>query len=335
VPTVDGIEFNPPHRSFLWLEGVHREDFRLRAASRLNGRQARGQLSVFFGTVLLAEVSLSIRVDAGAPSEDRPSERATDSGRPYRRIFASYSHRDLDVVEQFAMFVQATGDEFVRDWTHLRAGEQWSDRLIDMIREADIFELFWSTNSMRSPFVRDEWTYALGLRRPNFVRPVYWEDPLPAIPEQNLPPAELQSLHFQRLDFGAPAGPVVSPPREIQLAPAHPTEYLPTAVPSSPPEPPPTGLTGSGSPEIPAPPIPVGARPEAPVYSSPGPYAAPQPGRRAAHPAAGGLWLIAILLILGGVLIGALSGQLWLIPLGIGLGAVVVLAFGLRFARAR
>ncbi|MBA3247113.1 MAG: BON domain-containing protein, partial [Pyrinomonadaceae bacterium] len=35
--------------------------------------------------------------------------------------------------------------------------------------------------------------------RSNFVRPTYWEEPLPSAPEKNLPPAELARLHFQRI----------------------------------------------------------------------------------------------------------------------------------------
>lgn len=68
-----------------------------------------------------------------------------------------------------------------------------------MIDEADVFQLFWSSNSMRSAFVRQEWEHALALRRPSFVRPVYWEEPLPEDPEEGLPPDELRRLHFQRI----------------------------------------------------------------------------------------------------------------------------------------
>lgn len=44
---------------------------------------------------------------------------------------------------------------------------------MEMIREANAFQLFWSTNSVRSDFVRQEYQYALALRREDFVRPVF------------------------------------------------------------------------------------------------------------------------------------------------------------------
>ncbi len=199
VPQMPGIEFNPPRRSFLWLESVHREEFRLRASPEMDGHIARGQLSVFLGPILLAEVTLSIRVESKLEAETDTRTSAVDRARPYRRIFASYSHRDGWIVDQFKRFVETLGDRYLRDCVDLRAGELWDSRLQEMIEAADVFQLFWSSHSMRSHFVRQEWEHALSLRRPNFVRPTYWEDPLPASPSENLPPEVLRGLHFQRI----------------------------------------------------------------------------------------------------------------------------------------
>ena len=90
-------------------------------------------------------------------------------------------------------YARTMGDEYLRDVTTLRAGEQWNDRLLELVRTADVFQLFWSRNSMRSPWVRQEWEYALSLGRPHFVRPTYWELPLPEAPDQDLPPASLRA----------------------------------------------------------------------------------------------------------------------------------------------
>ena len=199
VPDIPGVEFNPPLRSFRWTESVHREEFRFRAGPDLVGQVARGRLSVFLGDILLAEVSLAIPVDQRAepPEQDAPTE--TEHARRYRKIFASYSHRDLHVVEQIERLALALGDEYLRDWTNLRAGEVWDERLMQMIEEADVFQLFWSRHAMESPYVHREYEHALSLNRPNFVRPTYWEDPLPSDPARNLPPETLLRLHFQRI----------------------------------------------------------------------------------------------------------------------------------------
>jgi cell division septation protein DedD len=201
VPEIPGFEVNPPRRTFLWLESVHREEFRIRAGPQLAGTAVRGRMSVFWGSILLAEVSLAIRVEARIASGPAPPvERA--ASRPFRNIFPSYSHRDAGIVEEFERYARTLGDRYLRDVHELRAGEVWNDRLKDLIQKADVFQLFWSWNALRSPYVEEEWRYALSLGRPNFVRPTYWQDPLPEEPARSLPPEELRRLHFQLLPGG-------------------------------------------------------------------------------------------------------------------------------------
>ena len=69
VPVVHGLEFNPERRTFRWLEDVHREEFRFRVVSAADGSTARGRLTAYLGSILLAEIDLVIRVD----SADRKS----------------------------------------------------------------------------------------------------------------------------------------------------------------------------------------------------------------------------------------------------------------------
>lgn len=270
VPEVPGVQFNPPARTFLWLESVQREEFRLRVGPEHDGRTLRGRLSVFLGSIILAEVSLSFRVDGRAvPAAVSPPIEA-DHARRYRKIFASYSHRDRDVVEQFERFASVLGDRYLRDWVDLRAGEVWSDRLEQLIAEADVFQLFWSSNSMRSSFVQQEWQYALSLNRASFIRPTYWEDPLPSDAAADLPPAELARLHFQRLGWSH--GNQHAPAPSMGASPARPAE--PGASPPRPPFPPPA---------MPGPPLPPPAYAQMPMT---GPLAAP-PGEPRQAPAEG------------------------------------------------
>ncbi len=200
VPRVEGLEFNPAERAFRWLERIHEEIFRFRAPKEFDGKIVHGQMEVYFGIILIAEVGLTIVVDSSVETiESDP--KAVARGRPYRKIFVSYSHKDLPVVRRFEEFVLAFGDEFIRDWTHLRSGQVWSEQLQTMIFEADVFQLFWSSNSMVSDFVRHEWEYALDLGRPSFIRPVYWEEPMPEQPDRGLPPESLRKLHFFKINW--------------------------------------------------------------------------------------------------------------------------------------
>ncbi|HEX9919044.1 MAG TPA: TIR domain-containing protein, partial [Pyrinomonadaceae bacterium] len=197
VPDVEGCEFNPSSQSFSWQKSVHKVEFEMRAAASLDGRTARGRLTVFLGSLILADIPLAIRVDGASSAGEVPTVAASAS--PYRKIFPSYSHKDRAVVEQIEHHIHALGDKYLRDLTELRAGQDWQRWMRDAIREADVFQLFWSHNSMRSVYVRQEWEYALSLGRQNFVRPTYWETPLPESATENLPPVELRRLHFQHL----------------------------------------------------------------------------------------------------------------------------------------
>lgn len=199
LPEIPGFDVNPPRRTFLWLESVHREEFRIRAPAPLLGTAVRGRLSVFAGSILLAEIGLAIRVEAGIGGAANASRSAPIASRPFRNIFPSYSHRDWRIVEEFERYARTLGDRYLRDVHKLRAGEVWTDRLKDFIRAADVFQLFWSHNAIRSPYVEEEWQYALSLARPYFVRPTYWEVPLPEEPARGVPPEELRRLHFQLL----------------------------------------------------------------------------------------------------------------------------------------
>lgn len=197
IPDLPGIRSNPVEAEFDWWEPVHQAVFRLSAAPGLAGSVVRGAVRVWCGPLLIGEVSLAIRVTATRPLAEAPL--VTEWAQRYRKIFPSYSHDDRTIVEGFAEAARALGDQYLQDVLALRAGEQWGSRLLKLIQEADVFQLFWSSNSMRSRYCRHEWEHALSLRRPSFIRPIYWEDPLPQDPALGLPPVALRELHFVKV----------------------------------------------------------------------------------------------------------------------------------------
>ncbi len=206
-PWLEQGEFNPPRATIQWVEHVHRVEFRMRVPDPAAGRPVRGGLRVFSGPVLIGELTFRIPVRAPPPA---PQDSVREAVRPFRQIFASYSHLDTEVVQAVARYVGATGDRYFIDVQNLRSGERWERRLEELIDEADVFQLFWSRNAMRSRFVRQELEYALRPGRDYFVRPVYWEEPLPTDEAEGLPPAEVLALHFSLI--GVPASvPVPAP----------------------------------------------------------------------------------------------------------------------------
>jgi hypothetical protein len=226
IPVVEGVEFDPERRTFRWVEDVHQETFLLRARPEAEGTTVRGRMAAYLGVILLAEVDISIRVDAALGTDPASNRPEPSSANAYRRIFASYSRRDREIVRQFELFVEALGDRYLIDVRNLPAGADWRAGLRTLIHDADVFQLFWSRNSMRSEHVREEWEYALSLNRPAFVRPTYWDEPMPESPSEGLPPETLRRLHFHRLSWSAPAvvpamprsSPIERVPREQQMA---------------------------------------------------------------------------------------------------------------------
>ena len=212
IPVVEGVEFDPERRTFRWVEDVHQETFRLRARPEAEGTTVRGRMAAYLGVFLLAQVDISIRVDTALGTDPASHQQEPNSANAYRRIFASYSRLDWEIVRQFELFVEALGDRYLIDVRSLPAGADWRAGVRTLIHDADVFQLFWSTNSMRSEHVREECEYALSLKRPAFVRPTYWEEPMPGSPSEGLPPAVLRRLHFHRLCWSAPVV-VPAPPR--------------------------------------------------------------------------------------------------------------------------
>lgn len=196
-PWLEIGDVNPKLAWVDWQEPVHRIEFRLRVPPSTVGRRLAAGVRIFVGALLIGEVKFRLPVD-------HPSDAIMSAARPqratrYNKIFASYSHRDTSVVEAVQRYVETTGDRYLIDAKTLRSGEVWQLRIAELIEQADVFQLFWSRNAMASQFVRREWEHALHLGRPDFIRPVYWEDPMAEDPARGLPPDDLRRLHFSRL----------------------------------------------------------------------------------------------------------------------------------------
>lgn len=199
VPEVPGVSFNPEFQDVAWLEDLQELSFRLRAAPEAAGRALLGAVAVHAGPLLVAQVPLSIRV-RGAGEPEQAAEPATATAQLFGKVFASYAHEDDRVVRAFAEAYRALGIDVLVDKASLHAGERWQERLLLLIEDADLFQLFWSDAASRSAAVAEEWGHALSLqgrKGERFIRPVYWQTPWPP------PPSPLAHLHFAALDLSA------------------------------------------------------------------------------------------------------------------------------------
>ena len=197
VPVCEGVTFNPERVTFQWLEDQHRAQFRLRADASLADMAGNAQVTIYVGPLIVGTLKMGI-LFSEAEAESRSTRSEEASARMYRQddIFISYSHRDTDLVKLCKKAYEALGHNVLIDFETLRSGQNWNAELMHMIERANIFQLFWSENSSNSEYCRQEWQYALQLKRgEGFIRPVFWKEPIPK------PPAELSDIHFDFAPF--------------------------------------------------------------------------------------------------------------------------------------
>ncbi|MBN1564104.1 MAG: HEAT repeat domain-containing protein [Anaerolineae bacterium] len=193
VPVIAGITFDAPERVVAWQPPYQSATFLFTTLDTLPAALT-GYVQVYQGPLIIGEIPITMQVvAAGQPAATTPNKAA--EMEHLQPVFASYSHRDTPVMEYFRRSYARLGQKMLVDVYDLRSGEHWADRLLDMIGESAVFQLFWSEHSAQSTYCRQEWEHALRYLddRPRFIRPVWWQDPMPA------PPPELADLHFQRV----------------------------------------------------------------------------------------------------------------------------------------
>ena len=218
VPECDEVEFDPPALTKKWDGGWERFLFDFEPDRRLVGEVVLVHISVQVAGIEIASIG-NCAIEVTAPpqreeDEDQNPLAHAKSGNQtsalYQKIFVSYSRRDSGITERYKLAQTALGNEAFVDVDNLRAGEDWQAGLARAIDAADVFQLFWSSNSAGSEYCRYEWNYALKFRCPDnkcvgFVRPVYWRKPMPA------PPPELSHVNFKYVPLDANAKPNETP----------------------------------------------------------------------------------------------------------------------------
>ena len=183
---LDGCLVEVPRLAIPVRNSWHRFAFSFKPTNRVLDTTVHGSVVFSINGLIVADVAISCHVT----SDVGPSEMGRAIAAPYQKIFCCYSHRDEAVVRRAEAAYKALGMDYRRDKTTLKSGMEWGPELARLIDGADVFQLFWSADAAISDNVRREWSYAAALGRGNFIRPVYWLEPLPAVPP------ELAHIHF-------------------------------------------------------------------------------------------------------------------------------------------
>ena len=187
------IHLNPEKMTIGVYDSWHRFEFQVRPIAVPVDTHVETRIDVTLDCALAVPIT-DLQLAFDVVRDAHGAAPIITESTAYRKIFACYSSRDTAIVKRLEEVAAAMGDTLLRDAVELRPGKNWARASLQLIEEADIFQLFWSSNAKDSEFCRFEWEYALSLGRPNFIRPVYWEDPMPE------PPVALQCIHFQRID---------------------------------------------------------------------------------------------------------------------------------------
>ena len=200
IPSCQGLVFNPEYVVFKWMENYHRTEFRFSAKKLLANDVAKILINVSIGPLVVGRLKLPILINE--TDQQVPIVREQQK-RMYRQqdIFVSYSHKDTPIVIALKEAYNVLGFNTLRDIDTLRAGQIWNEELMSLIDRASIFQLFWSKNSARSKYCKQEWEHALKQNRDDFIRPFYWENPMPK------PPRKLSKFHFAHLQMDRLKGP--------------------------------------------------------------------------------------------------------------------------------
>jgi hypothetical protein len=185
-----GLRFSPTGQGSPFIRDWERFDFEMRAQVAQVNRFSTGVVAFDVDGVIVADIPISVYIT------EHPGEKIISTTRsPYQATYCSYSFQDVSIVERIERASELLGLDYLNNVIAARSRLKRSPKLLAMIDDADIFQLFWSEAASQSDYVAKEWRYACKLGRQNFIRPVYWLDPMPS------PPQELANTVFGR-EFG-------------------------------------------------------------------------------------------------------------------------------------
>jgi internalin A len=107
------------------------------------------------------ERRLSLPVGTTLDAVESPEARAAESPKPPRRIrlFVSYAHADVRKIKTLSTHLTILGRRgYIQHWDdkQLIAGEDWEERIMQELAEAEIVLLIYSSESRKSDFVQDK-----------------------------------------------------------------------------------------------------------------------------------------------------------------------------------
>lgn len=148
-------------KSVVWQGSFVKRAFDFVVPSDIDASELSCSVNVFVNGAIAGELIFLTAI------VDSPRQLNTNIyAKPTRKLFISYSHKDVHSAEKIAKIHEALGIDVFFDKHRLKAGYIYSEEISQFIQTADTFVLCWSENAAKSDYVEKERQEALALAYP-------------------------------------------------------------------------------------------------------------------------------------------------------------------------
>ncbi|MCQ2296230.1 MAG: TIR domain-containing protein [Bacteroidales bacterium] len=148
-------------KSVVWQGSFVKRAFDFVVPADINVHELSSSVNIFVNGAIAGELLFLTAI------ADSPRQLNTNvCARPTKKLFISYSHKDIVSAEKIAKIHEALGIDVFFDKHRLKAGYIYSEEISKFIQNADTFVLCWSENAAKSDYVEKERQEALALAYP-------------------------------------------------------------------------------------------------------------------------------------------------------------------------
>lgn len=145
-----------------WSGSFVKRSFDYLVPSNINSNELSCSINIYVNGALAGEMLFLTKI-----VESPHTSNTKVFSRPTKKLFISYSHKDIKSAEKIAKIHEALGIEVFFDKHRLKSGYIFSEEIFNFINTADTFVLCWSENAAQSEYVDKERKAALKRAYPN------------------------------------------------------------------------------------------------------------------------------------------------------------------------
>jgi len=148
-------------KTVTWQGSFVKRAFNYLVPSDINVSELSCSVNIFVNCAVVGEMIFLTSI------VDIPRQLNTNvHTKPTKKLFISYSHKDIKEAEKIAKIHEAQDIDVFFDKHRLKAGYIYSEEISRFIQTADTFVLCWSENAAESEYVQKERQEALALAYP-------------------------------------------------------------------------------------------------------------------------------------------------------------------------